>query len=102
MALPALHNADYIGTLVPRSHAKLALAGRFARCGTRWGSAFHQLVTVGRSQSEPVDLFETSDLFQGFTGEGLFALEGVEANAFEQVAKPQVGVLGEAFQHLQQ
>ena len=59
-------------------------------------------MTVRRRQSEPVDLFEARDLLQCFPGEGLFALEGVQANALEQVAEPEVGVFGETFQHLEQ
>jgi hypothetical protein len=60
------------------------------------------LVTVRSRQGETVDLFEARDLFQCFPGEGLFSLEGVQANALEQVAKPEVGVFGKAFQHLEQ
>jgi hypothetical protein len=53
-------------------------------------TAFAKVVAVSGAQGESIELFELLDLFEGLRGEGGFAFEGVEDDAFEKVAEGEV------------
>jgi hypothetical protein len=52
--------------------------------------AFVEVVAVNGAQGESVELFELLDLSEGLRGEGGFAFESVEDDAFEEVAEGEV------------
>jgi hypothetical protein len=60
------------------------------------------LVTIRGGEREAVYLLEACDLLQSLSGKGLFTLECVEANAFQQVAEPEVRIFGKTFEHLEE
>ena len=45
--------------------------------------------------------FQVADTLERWTAERCFAVEGVEYDAFEEVAEAEVMVLGEGFEHLE-
>ena len=55
----------------------------------------------GGVEIEVVELLEISDALERGRSKRAFAIEGVEDDAFEEVAEGEVMVLGEGFQHLQ-
>jgi len=58
-------------------------------------------VAVGSAEGESVEFFELLDFFQGLLGERGFAFEGVEDNAFEQIAEGEVLLLSDRFKDLE-
>ena len=63
---------------------------------------FEPLRGRGGVEVETVDGLETLDRLQRGGREGRLALEGMEADAFEEVAERKLGILGESLQYLEQ
>ncbi len=59
-------------------------------------------MAVGGAQGESVELFELLDFFEGVRGEGGFAFEGVEDDAFEEVAEGHILLLGDGFEDFEE
>lgn len=60
------------------------------------------MVAVGGAQRESIELFELLDFLQGFRGERGFAFEGVQDDAFEEVAEGHVLLLGDGFEDFEE
>src|SRR5580704_2803188 len=75
--------------------------GRIAAVARRSRPLLRQLVRVGGGQGEAVDRLELVDLGQDGRPEGRLALEGVQDDAFDEVAEGQVEVFGQALEYLQ-
>ena len=52
-------------------------------------------------QIEPIEFFQVLDAFEAVRAKGAFAIEGVEHDAFEQIAERHIVILAERFKDLQ-
>lgn len=67
-------------------------------CRRRAGSAFDEAMTGAGIEFEAVKALQFADALEGVALEGALAVEGVEDDAFEEVAESEVVVLGESFE----
>ena len=59
-------------------------------------------MAVGGCQTASVDFFESVDDLDGLVGEGRLALETVQDDSLEQVAKREFTILGQSLEDFQQ
>jgi hypothetical protein len=83
-------------TLSRRSAAAVEVPGKPQRAGS-----LLQLMTVLGDEIQPINLTKLLDVLKRFCTEGLFVFEGMQRNAFDQIAKGDVQRLGESLEHFQ-
>src|ERR1051325_7181499 len=75
---------------------------RTAPAARSWLFLLHELVRVRAGQVEPVHLPQLADLLPRLFPERRFSLEGMQHDAFEEIAEGDVVIFGQAFQHFEQ